>query len=181
MPKENIERAIQKGIGAGGGAAIEEIVYEAYAPNGIGLLIECLTDNKNRTLGEIKAVLNKSAGSLASAGSVAYQFKRVGQIVIDETKNSVKGDDLEMIILDSGASDFEKEEDVFIVTCDFSAMHSVRKYLEDNNIVIESSDFVYQTDNLITLPDDKKESILSFIDKIEDLDDINAVFTNLSM
>jgi YebC/PmpR family DNA-binding regulatory protein len=181
MPKEDIERAIQKGIGGGNATAIEEIIYEAYAPNGIGMLIECLTDNKNRTLGEIKALLNKSGGTLANTGSVSYQFDRIGQIIVDGKKNALAGDELEMAIIDSGADDFEKEENINVVTCSFSSMHQVRKSLEDASIVIESADFIYQTKNLIELSEDKKESIVSLIEKIEDLDDVNGVFTNLSL
>ena len=181
MPKENIERAIQKGIGGSGGAAIEEIIYEAYAPNGIGLLIECLTDNKNRTLGEIKAILNKCNGSLATSGSVSYQFERIGQIIIDESKNTLKNDEIEMVIIESGADDLEKDDGIFVVSCSFSSMHQVRKSLEDAGIIIDSAEFVYSTKNLIELPEDKKQSILNIIEKIEDLDDVNAVYSNLSL
>lgn len=181
MPKENIERAIQKGIGAAGGNQIEEIIYEAYAPHGIGMLIECLTDNKNRTLGEIKAILNKTGGSLAGAGSVSYQFQKIGQIIIDESKNSIKGDDLEFAIIDSGADDFEKEDNLYVLTCSFSSLHQVRKKLEDAGISIDSADFIYQSSNLIKLEPNQESSIINIIEKLEDLDDVNNVYTNLNL
>lgn len=181
MPKDNIDRAIQRGIGGAGGAEILEINYEAYAPHGIALLIECLTDNKNRTLGEIKAVLNKSGGSLASAGSVAYQFSKVGQFVIDENKNELKGDDLEFAIIDSGASDFEKDENFYVVTASFENTQSVKKGLEEADVIIDSTDFVQITANLINLPEDQKNSVADLIDKLDDLDDVNNVYSNLDL
>lgn len=181
MPKDNIDRAIQRGIGTTGGAQIEEIIYEAYAPGGVALLIECLTDNKNRTLGEIKAILNKSGGSLATAGSVGYLFKKIGQIIINEGNNDKKGEELEMVIIDSGADDFEKEESLYIVSCAFSQMHQVRKNLEDAGVVIESAEFIQEATTLINLPDDKKNSVLNLIDKIDELDDVSNVFTNLDL
>lgn len=181
MPKDNIERAIQKGIGATAGEQIEEVIYEAYAPNGIGLVIECLTDNKNRTLGEIKAILNKYNGTLANAGSVAYQFERIGQIIIDASKNTLSGDDLEMAIIDSGAIDFEREGELYILVCEYSAMHNVRKSLEDAGVIIDSAEFIYRAKNLIELDEGKSESIGTIIEKIDDLDDVNNVYSNLSL
>ena len=181
MPKDNIERAIQKGIGGGGGAQIEEFTYEAYAPGGIALLIECLTDNKNRTLGDIKAILNKSGGVLATAGSVGYLFKKIGQIIIDEKENAKKGEDLEMAIIDSGAENFEKEDTIYIVTCSFTDMYTVRKNLEESEIKIESAEFIQQAATLIDLPEDKSEAIMNLIEKIDDIDDVSNVFTNLNI
>lgn len=181
MPKDNIERAIQRGIGGGNAAQIEEITYEVYAPGGVALLIECLTDNKNRTLGEIKAILNKSGGSLATAGSVGYLFKKIGQIIIDESKNEQKGESLEMAIIDSGADDFDKEDGVYIVSCEFSNLHQVRTSMVDAGVVIESAEPVQEALTLIELPEDKKTSVLNMIDKIDELDDVSNVFTNLQL
>lgn len=181
MPKENIERAIKKGTGEGGGAQIEEVTYEVYAPHGIAMLIECLTDNKNRTLGEIKAIINKLNGTLATAGSVGYLFRKVGQIIIDENKNEKKGDDLELIIIDSGADDFEKEENLIVVETSFAALHQVKKTLEDAGVTIDSAEFIQIADNLITLSEDQTESVLNLVDKIDELDDVSNVFTNLDL
>lgn len=181
MPKDNIERAIQKGIGGGNAAAIEEITYEVYAPNGIAMLLECLTDNKNRTLGEIKALLNKSGGSLAGAGSVNYLFTKKGQIVLSKADNTLKGDDLEMAIIDSGAMDFEDEDEIYVVSCAFTDMHTVTTKLKETGINIESAEIVQEASTLIELPDDKKASIVSLIEKFEELDDISNVFTNLAL
>lgn len=181
MPKDNIDRAIQRGIGGGNAAAIEEITYETYAPGGAALLIECLTDNKNRTLGEIKAILNKNGGSLATAGSVGYLFKKIGQFIIDESKNDKKGEDLEMAIIDSGAENFEKEENILVVTSAFPDIHLVRKNLEDAGVIIDSGEPIQEAVTLIDLPEEKKTSILNLIDKLEEIDDVSNVFTNLSI
>ncbi len=181
MPKDNIERAIKRGLGEGGGAQIEEVIYEAYAPFGVAMLIECLTDNKNRTLGEIKALLNKSGGSLATAGSVAFQFKKIGQIIIEEDKNSLKGEDLELAIIESGAENFEKEENLYVVETTFQSLHPVKKALEDAGIVIDSTEFTQIAGNLTDLPEDKKKSVFDLIDKIDDLDDVSNVYSNLNL
>lgn len=181
MPKDNIERAVQRGIGGGNSAAIEEIIYEAYAPGGVALLIECLTDNKNRTIGDIKAILSKANGALATAGSVGYLFNKIGQLLIDESKNELKGEELELVIIDSGAQDFEKEDGLYVVSCSFGDMHQVKKSLEEAGIVIESADIVQAANTLIDLPEEKKESVLGLIEKIEDLDDVSNVFTNMSL
>lgn len=181
MPKDNIERAIQRGAGGGSGAAIEEVIYEAYAPGGIALLIECLTDNKNRTLGEIKALLNKSGGSLATSGSVAFQFKKIGQIIIPEDKNSLKGEDLDLAIIDSGAENFDKEENLYVVETTFQSLYPVKKSLEDAGVIIESAEFTQVAENPIDLSDGKKESVINLIDKIDDGDDVSNVYSNMNL
>ncbi len=181
MPKDNIERAIQRGIGGGNAAAIEEVIYEAYAPGGVALLIECLTDNKNRTLGEIKAILNKNGGSLATSGSVSYLFNKVGQILIDETKNDIKGERLELAIIDSGADDFEKEDSIYVITCSFGHMYQVKKALEEAGVIIESSEIIQQASSLIDITEAKKDSIMNLIEKLEELDDVSNVYTNLNL
>ena len=181
LPKDNIERAIKKGTGEGGGAAIEEVTYEAYAPNGVPLLIQCLTDNRNRTLGEIKALLNKYAGSLASPNSVSYQFKKTGQIIIDEAKNTIAGDEMEMAIIDSGALDFEKDDGLYIVTCNFSDLHAVAIALSEAGVVIQSAEPVQVATTPMDLPEEKVDQVMNLVEKIEDLDDVSDVFTNLNL
>lgn len=182
MPKDNIERAIKRGIGSGdGGVMIEEVTYEAYGPAGVAILIECLTDNKNRALGEIKTVLNKLGGSLASAGSVSYLFTKVGQIIIETAKNSKKGDELDEAIIESGADDFSKEDDIYVVTCAFTQLNNVKKALEDQGIVIETAEAIQVPSTYVDLSEDKKESIGKLIDAMDDLDDVNNVYSNANL
>ena len=181
MPKDNIERAIKKGIGGGSAAAIEEVNYEAYAPGGTALLIECLTDNKNRTLGEIKAILNKNGGVLANAGSVSYLFKKLGQIVVDETKNELKGDDLEIVIIDSGADDFEKDDSIYTIICEFSTLHQTRTNLEKAGVVVDSTEVIQRASTFVEQSEEKAESIMTLIAKLEELDDVSSVYCNLDL
>jgi len=182
MPKDNIERAIKRGIGEGGdGAALEEITYESYGPGGIGILIECLTDNKNRALSEVKNALTKNGGSIASAGSVSYLFKKAGQIIVDESKNEKKGDELEMTIIDSGALDFEKEDETYVITTSYQDLNSVRKTLEAAGLVIESSEIIQIPTTYIDPPESKKQNIENLLEALDDLDDVNNVFTNANL
>lgn len=182
MPKENIEKAIKRGIGGtDGGAQLAEVIYEAYGPGGVAILIECLTDNKNRALGEIKTVLNKMGGSLASAGSVSYLFRKAGQIIIDQTKNSLKGEDLEMIIIDSGAEDFAKEDDFYVISCTLSDLNTVKKSLEENGVLIDSAETVQIPTTYNDISDDKKVSIENLLEALDDLDDVNNVYSNANL
>lgn len=179
MPKDNIERAILRGTGSGNAAAIETVIYEAYGPAGIGIIIECLTDNRNRTIAEIKAILNRSGGSVASAGAVAYQFEKRGEIIIDESKNNISGEELEMAILDSGALDYEKDENFYIVWCAFVELNTVKTKLEANGIKVDSAESTMIAKNLMTVPEDKHDKILNLLEQIDDLDDVNKVYSNL--
>lgn len=181
MPKDNIERAIKKGIGGGSAAAIEEVNYEAYAPGGTALLIECLTDNKNRTLGEIKAILNKNSGVLASAGSVSYLFRKLGQIVVDEAKNDIKGENLELAIIEAGADDFEKEDSLYTITCEFSTLHQTRTNLEQAGVIVDSTEVIQLANTPVEQSEEKTESTMALIAKLEELDDISSVYCNLDL
>jgi YebC/PmpR family DNA-binding regulatory protein len=182
MPKDNIDRAIKKGLGGlDGGAALEEILYEVYGPAGIGIMIECLTDSKNRALGEIRAVLNKKGGTLASAGSVNYLFKKVGQIIIDESKNSLKGEEMEMAIIDSGAIDFTIDDGLVIVTCNFTDINLVKSNLEASGVIVESAEAIQLATVYNDVPADKVEAIEILLESLDDLDDVNNVYSNANL
>lgn len=180
MPKENIERAINKGAGKGEGTNIEEVAYEAYGPGKVGMIIECLTDNKNRALSEIKAVLNKGGGILAGAGSVAYNFTKRGEIVIDKEKNSEDAEKIENAILESGADDFDSEENLYLVYCELSQLHQVKDKITNTGVTIESSEVVLVPHNGVVLAGDDGEKVLELIESLESLDDVNKVYTNIS-
>ncbi|PIS07685.1 YebC/PmpR family DNA-binding transcriptional regulator [Candidatus Berkelbacteria bacterium CG10_big_fil_rev_8_21_14_0_10_43_13] len=182
MPRENIDRAIKRGLGGlDGGAQLENITYEAYAPGGVAILIECLTDNKNRALSEVKTVLTKNGGSFASAGSVSYLFRKVGQIIVDEAENSVTDEELELIIFDSGALDFEKDETLFIVTCEMTQLNQVKTKLESDGVKINSAEIIESPTVMVDIPDDKKEKIGNLLELLDDLDDVNNVYSNANL
>jgi len=181
MPKENIERAIQRGSGGGDAAAIEEVVYEVYGSGGAGLLVECLTDNKNRTVADIKAILNRNGGSLAGPGSVNYQFKKVGEIIVDETKNNLKDEELEEAIIDSGAEDFEKDDSMYYIYTNFSDLNNVKTSLESAKIVLESAEPSMKPNTSIDIAEDKKESLMKLMDALDDLDDVSKIYINVNL
>lgn len=182
MPNDNITRAIKRGTGAGAdGLIIEEIVYEAYAPGGVALIIECLTDNKNRALGDIKTVLTKNNGSLATSGSVSYLFQKVGQFILDLTKNKLKGDELEMAIIDSGAEDFSIDDGLCVITCALVDFNTVKKNLEDAGVIIDTAEPSYQAGAYIEVPEEKKPSVERIIELLDDLDDVSNVYTNAEL
>lgn len=181
LPKENIERAIQKGAGGGDSAKIEEIVYEAYGPGGMAMIIECLTDNKNRTVAEVKAILNKYSGSFATAGSVAYLFAKKGEIIVDSAKNNKTADEMEEAIIESGADDFELDEGVYIVYTSQNSLHAVKYSLDKSGIVVESAELTYIANAYNDLAEDKRQSAEKLHDMLDDLDDVNRVYSNVNI
>jgi len=178
MPKENIERAIKRGTGEGGGAAIEEIIYEGYGPGGAAILIECLTDNKLRTVGNIRSTFNKFGGALAKAGSVAYLFEKVGQLIINSADSELTQKQIEEIILESGADDYELDDGLYIVYTSVNSFVSVAKHLEEAGVKIDSSNIIWEPKAKTAVADDKQSSLEKLLEVLENDDDINQVFTN---
>jgi len=173
LPKDNIERAIKTGTGDNGGTAIEEITYEGYGPGGIALIIETITDNKNRTVGEVKHTLSKLGGNLGGSGNVAWMFDRKGVIYLEETSLT---DEQELIIIDSGAQDIIKDDESIIVYTADTDLHKVKDVLEKNNFNIAESKLEF-------VPKDKavvenEEKVLKIMDALDDLDDVQNVYTN---
>lgn len=178
MPKENIERAIKRGTGEGGGAAIEEILYEGYGPGGAAILIECLTDNKLRTVGNVRAAFNKYGGSLAEAGSVAYLFEKKGQIIISKKDAEKSYEELEELIIESGADDFEAEDDIVLIYTKLADFQAVIKFFEENNVKVESSELVYLPKTTAEVPEAKKASLEKLMDVLDSDDDVSNLHTN---
>lgn len=181
MPKENIERAITRGAGGGTGANIESITYEAYGPAGVAILIECLTDNKNRALSEIKAVINKHGGNFASAGSVSYLFQKKGEIIIEIAKQNKPANEIEEAILESGADDYEIDEGLVIVYTSPNSLHQVKESLAAADINIESSELTNVPTTYVNLPEEKKSQVETLIETLDDLDDVNKIYANASL
>ncbi|MGB0371015.1 MAG: YebC/PmpR family DNA-binding transcriptional regulator [Opitutales bacterium] len=180
MPADNIERAIKKGTGELEGATIEELVYEGYI-EGVGLIVEVTTDNKNRSAGEIRSSFSKNNGSMAVPGALAFNFQRKGQFLI--SSDGVESeDDLMMLALDAGAEDVQNRGDHFEVTCEIPDFDALAQALEDAEIKPESSEMVYipnSTMEITTVESAKK--VLRLIGVLEDLDDVKAVHSNLDM
>lgn len=175
MPKENIERAISKGVGSDAGA-VEELLYEGFAPHGVALLVEAVTDNKQRTVSNVKNIFDKSGGTLGTSGSVSYLFKRVGQIVVK--KNGKSADELLDIGISAGASDMEDAENDVIFYTEPSDLQSVRNGLEEASITPESAELVFIAGTPIALDEESQGGVVSLIEKLEELDDVQSVYSN---
>jgi YebC/PmpR family DNA-binding regulatory protein len=176
MPKDNIERAIAKGTGAGADAeAFEAVTYEGYGPGGVALLIEAMTDNRNRTGSEVRHLLSKHGGNLGEPGSVAYLFDKRGVVVVDATRYTE--DDL-MPAIEAGAEDIVQDEDVFEVLTEPSDLTEVRTALAGAGIELESYEVRWQPKTTVTLDEDGAGKLLKLIDALEDNDDVDAVNAN---
>ena len=176
MPQENIIRAIKKGTGELEGIAYEEMTYEGYGPNGIAIFIEVITDNKNRTVSELRHILNKNNGNLAEPGSVAWMFERKGEILISE----FHGDEEKLLedVLESGADNFEIAEKNVMITTDQSELLNSRDLLEYRGYQIKSADLIMIPKSTQKIDEDDQERIINLMEKIDNHDDVNNVYSN---
>ena len=179
MPKDNIDRAIKKGTGELEGVSYEEILYEAYGPGGVAMLIDVLTDNKNRAAAEIRNLLNKGGGSLGAAGSVSYLFKRKGLITYDASK--YKEDDILAAALEAGAEDVSGDSDNIEVTTSPEDFENVVKALEAAGFQHEMAELTRVADTSVTLDNDKTGKALRLVENLEDHEDVQNVATNLEI
>ena len=181
MPNDTIDRGIKKAAGDIGSVNYERVTYEGYGPSGIAIIVEALTDNKNRTAANVRSAFTKGGGSIGTQGCVSYMFDEKGQIIIDKEECDMDADDLMMLALDAGAEDFSEEEDSFeIITApdDFSA---VRSSLEEQKIPMASADVTMIPQNYIELTDEAALGQLQrTLDLLDEDDDVQAVFTNLA-
>ncbi len=178
MPKDNIERAIKKGTGElKDGAEIEEALYEAYGPGNVAMLIKCATDNKNRTVGEIKTVLNKLGGKMVPAGSVSFSFNQVGaiDIIIGERDLS----EVEMEAIEAGAEDTAFSDEILTVYTKIEDLWSVKAELEKKNHEIDSASLVYLPTQKIEIDDAIKSEYENLLEKLDELDDVQEIYDNL--
>lgn len=180
MPKDNIQRAIDRGLGKIDGAEITETTYEAYGPAGVGIIIKVLTDNKNRAISELKAVLNKNNGKLATSGAVSYLFENKGEIVLEQKQDNLN-EEVELAIIESGASDYELDDNTFYIYTDPSDLNSVKASLEKQGLKIDSAKISLNPTNYIDLDESQKQSVIKLLEKIEDLDDVDSVYTNANL
>jgi len=177
MPAENVERAIKKGTGELEGTIIEELLYEGYAPGGVGLIIEVTTDNKNRSASEVRSTLGKGGGNLAGTGGLSYNFKRKGQFLI--AKDKVDEDTLTKLALENDADDVVAEEDHFEVLSEVSEFDKLTQALNAAEIEADSAELVYLPENLVAVSDENiARQVLRLIDNLDELEDVKAVHSN---
>lgn len=180
MPAENIERAIKKGLGADGGAAIEDLTYEIYAPHGVALLVELQTDNRNRTAAEIRSIVTKAGGSIATPGSVSRLFQRKGQLVVP--RDGASEDQVMEIALEAGAEDFKADGDAFEVLTDPGQFETVHKALEAKGVKCEVAEVTSLPTVTVPLNEPARaDAVNKLIEALEDHDDVKEVYSNAEL
>jgi len=179
MPRENIERAIRRGTGEEPGVSYEEVTYEGYGPGGVALLIDTLTDNKNRTVGEIRHLLSKHAGNLAAENSVAWMFSRKGQVVVE--KGKVDEEKLLAAALDAGADDMNDDESVWEVVCAPEQFEAVRDAVKALGIEPATAEIAMVPQNYVKLVGREAQQMLKLLEVIEDHDDVQHVWANFDV
>ena len=176
MPNDNIERSIKKAAGDGASTNYEDIVYEGYGPNGVAIIIETMTDNRNRTAGDVRHTLDKFGGNLGTTGSVSWMFDKKGVIVLEKSAVKMSEDDLMLEVVDAGADNFEAEDEYYEITTKPEDFSKVREYLESNNIEYLEAEIKMVPQNYISLDDEGKRKMSLIIEKLEDLDDVQEVW-----
>ena len=180
MPKDNIERAIKRGTGELDGVRYEPITYEGYAPNGVAVLVEALTDNRNRTGQEVKNIFTRNGGSLAEPGAVAWQFERKGIVLLD--KSAADEDTLMGVAVDAGADDIADLGDAWEVTTGATELHTVRDALDAAGIAVASSDLTMHPSQMVPLADAAAaKPVLRVLDALEENDDVQNVYANFDI
>ena len=179
VPNDNIERAVKRGSGAAeGGVDYQNILYEGYGPGGVAVLIECLTDNKNRAAAEVRLAFTKNGGNMADPGSVSYQFARKGVIVVSP---GVSEDAILEATIEHNVEDIAASGDGFVVTCEASSMVAARQALQDAGLDYESADVEFVSSLKVEADADVAQKIIRLVDALEDVDDVQDVYTNMDI
>ena len=179
MTKDTINRAIQRGAGGQEGQNLEEVLYEGYAPGGVAVLVKTLTDNKNRTVSEVRHAFSKYGGNLGTSGSVAYLFEAKGKLLVNATLDN---ESLYELVIENGADDFDQVTDEQIeIVCQPKDVSNLKRVLEESEFKVEASEIVMEADNSISLDPEQSEKNMKLTDALEDLDDVQEVFTNADL
>ena len=179
MTKDTINRAIQRGAGGQEGQNLEEVLYEGYAPGGVAVLVKTLTDNKNRTVSEVRHAFSKYGGNLGTSGSVAYLFEAKGKLLVNATLDN---ESLYELVIENGADDLDQVSDEQIeIVCQPKDVSNLKRVLEESEFRVEASEIVMEADNSISLDPEQSEKNMKLTDALEDLDDVQEVFTNADL
>lgn len=178
IPNDNIQRAILKGTGQLASSNMEEIVYEGYGPDGVAVLLNITTDNRNRTAGEIRHIFSKNGGNLGETGCVSWMFERKGLLVIEKENITMDEDELMMLALDAGAEDIKDEEEVYEVLTTPENFETVLTKLEEDGITFVEAEIAMIPTTTVKLQGDDAEKIIKLIDLLEEHDDVDDVYTN---
>ena len=175
MPKDNIKRAIEKGSGTGDTGALEEIVLEGYGPGGVAIMVEAMSDNRNRTVSDVRHAFSKFGGNLGTDGSVSYLFNKIGIIHVAKTYSE---EDILEIALEAGADDLVDEEDYFEIITSSSDLENVLKSLKENNIENTNAELTLRAETSVSVDQEMSEKVLKIMDFMDELDDVQEVHTN---
>lgn len=179
MPNDTIDRGIKKAVGDANSVNYEYVSYEGYGPSGIAIIVDALTDNKNRTAANVRSAFTKGNGSIGTQGCVSYMFDKKGQIIIDKEDCEMEADDLMMLALDAGAEDFSEEEDSFEIVTDPDDFSTVREALEKEGIVMAEAEVTMIPQNYVTLTDETAlKNLQRTLDLLDEDDDVQAVYHN---
>lgn len=179
MPAENIKRAIQKGTGELPGVSYEEVIYEGYGPGGVAVLVEVMTDNRNRTVSEIRNIFSKGAGNMGEAGCVSWMFHKKGYFVVNRAK--ADEDKLMTLALDAGAEDMQAEDDNFVITTLPNDFEKVKKTLEDSGVPLEVAEITMVPQTYVKLEGKEAQQMLNLVEALEDNDDVQNVYANFDI
>lgn len=181
VPLDNIERAVKRGSGAeAGGADWQTIMYEGYGPNGVAVLIECLTDNRNRAATEVRVAMTRNGGSMADPGSVSYLFNRKGVVLVPKA-DSMTEDDILMVVLDAGAEEVNDLGESFEIICEATDLIPVRKAIQEAGVDYESAETSFLPSVSVELDEDAARKVFRLIEALEDSDDVQNVFANFDV
>lgn len=178
MPNDTIDKAIKRAAGADNNESYEEIVYEGYGPNGVAIIVNATTDNRNRTASDVRHIFDKFGGNLGTNGCVSYLFDKKGVIILEKEETKLSEDDLMLLAIDAGAENFEVGEDYYEITTSPEDFSRVREELEKNNLVFAEADIQMVPQTYITLDAEPARKMGLLIEQLEDLDDVSEVFHN---
>ncbi|HCW93054.1 YebC/PmpR family DNA-binding transcriptional regulator [Flexistipes sinusarabici] len=179
LPKDNVDRAIKKGTGEGNEANFEDVMYEGYGPEGVAILVQALTDNKNRTVSEVRSTMAKKNGNMGEAGCVSWIFEKKG--VISIPLNNVGEDQIMSLAIDAGAEDVETGDDSYEIICDPADYEEVKKTIESENISYEYAEVTMRPKTTIEVKGDNAKKVINLIEALEDLDDVQEVYANFDI
>lgn len=179
MPLATIERAIKRGTGEEPGVVYEEVIYEGYGPGGVAVMVETLTENKNRTVAEVRHLFSKNNGNLGENGAVAWMFDQKGLIEVD--KQLIDEDDLMLAVMDVGAEDIQDADELYEIITPVTELENVKQALEDNAIAFGQASLVRQPQNMLEVEGKEVEQIIRLLEALEDLDDVQKVYSNFDI
>ena len=181
MPNDSIQRSLDRGLGKGNEATLEEVYYESYAPGGIAILVETATDNRNRTNSDVRATINKAGGSPGEPGSVSWMFELKGLLTVELAGTKLDPDEVQLTVIDAGADDVEADGTTLEIYCEWTSLNAVRQALIDQKLPVTGAEKTMRPKTLIQPEEKDALAVLRLIERLEELDDVQKVYSNLDL